>query len=767
MKNRWFYIAVSCTLGITFVSQHYSIVLFSITLVAFTLIILREKLLGVGCVLTFMISGLFYYIYDTHNVTKLNPETNYFIGKAITDPSINGDRFTVHIKLANKEKLRVSYKLKNEEEKNILTSVENRSTCRFYAKLEKPVPARNFYSFDFKQYLFHRKIHWIATPPSANSIQCLQQASNIQDTLFRFREDALNQIDAFLPSPLDGFVQALVFGGRANVDRDVLTAYQELGLIHLLAISGMHIGLISASVFFCLVRFGLTKEKAILLIMVLLPIYTILAGAAPSVVRAGIMTFLVLLKVRFKSIPFTSLDLISLAFLFMVIVNPYYMFDVGFQLSFSVSLALILSSQTILLKVTNPIVQMLLVSTIAQISSTPLILFHFYQFSLISIPLNLIYVPVITFIVLPICIFVYVTLKWDLPLQSSLISFSNDFLLYLNKFAITMTNLNHHILVLGKPNFYMLGLYIAAVIITFILLEKKINWTSFIPIVVVMFFHFFLPYIHYKGEVTMIDVGQGDSILIEIPFRKEVYLIDTGGTVSYGSVEEWRKREDPYSIGKDTILPYLKAKGIRKIDKLILTHPDVDHMGEAEFLVNHIKIDEIVIGAFHTLNDMEKRIISLAKKKKVVVKRVQAGDRWEVIGIPFQILSPFRSYLSENNSSIVITTYLGGKSWLFTGDIEEETEKDFVKKYPNLKVDILKIPHHGSKTSSTSPFLSVVQPKIALISAGNRNRFNHPHPEVLERLQQQETVVYRTDEQGAIQYKFSIFNTGTFRAKLP
>jgi competence protein ComEC len=766
MKNKWIYFAASSSLGITYVSHNYSFMLLLIVLIAIVYIILQEKSTGVGCLLAFILFGLFYYMYDTDNLTKLNQESNYFTGKIVTNPIINGDRLSFNFLLHNKEKLYVSYKIKSEDEKNHLLTLQNRTTCSFYGELEKPNEARNFYSFDFKKYLFNRKIHWIASPTSFSSLKCQHEETTVKDHLLIFRENTLKEIDTFLPSPLDGYVQALVFGGRTNVEEDVLTAYQELGLIHLLAISGMHVGLISASLFFFLVRMGLTKEKVIIIIMILLPVYILLAGATPSVIRAGIMTFLVLLKVRFKSFPLTSLDLVSLAFLMMIMVNPYYIFDIGFQLSFSVSLALILSSQTILTKINHPIKQMLLVSTIAQISSIPFILYHFYQFSLISAPLNLIYVPIITFIVLPICIFLSITLKWEVPFLSSFISISNDFLVYLNQFAITMNNFDWHILILGRPNTYLLWLYIFAVLVTFILLEKEIKWFSFIPITMVLTLHFFLPYINFKGEVSMIDVGQGESILIEIPFRKEVYLIDTGGTVIY-DLEKWKEREEPYSIGKDTILPYLKAKGIRKIDKLILTHPDIDHIGEAEFLVNHIKIDEILIGAFHPIHEKEANIINLALEKKVKVKRVKAGEKWEAFDIPFQVLAPIQSYSSENNSSIVLTAFLGGKSWLFTGDIEQESENDFIENYPNLTVDVLKIAHHGSKTSSNSSFLSVIQPKFALISAGARNRFGHPHPDVIERLNLQKTIIYRTDQHGAIRYTFSMFKTGTFTVKLP
>ncbi|WP_246940529.1 DNA internalization-related competence protein ComEC/Rec2 [Bacillus pinisoli] len=765
MINKWIYISLYSVAGITFVSQGYSLPFLFLVLLSIGYIIFKRRKLALGCVVIFLFASVYYYYYDRHNVTYVTQDTTYFRGKITSTPKIEGDRFTAQFTLESKEKLYMSYKIQSQEEKFLLLKLTNRISCKFQGQLLKPEPSRNFNSFDFRKYLYRNKIHWIVAPSSISTLQCQPPQLTMTDSLYQTRDRILLDIESSLPTPLNGFVQALVFGGRANIDEQLLIAYQELGLIHLLAISGMHVGLISGTVYLLLIRIGVVKERSISIIMLLIPIYTILAGAAPSVVRAGIMTLLVLIKARFRFIPFTTLDLISIAFLIMVMVNPYYVFDVGFQLSFVVSLALILSSQTIIAKVTQPVYQLLLVSTIAQISSTPLVLYHFYQFSLLSIPLNLLYVPIITFILLPLCVLLYFFLQWDIVL-SPFIEYANQFLLYLNKFALLLSSNDWHIIVLGKPTSWLLALYILAVCITFILLEKTLKWSSFIPILLVLIFHYFIPFVDSKGEVTMMDVGQGDSILIELPFRREVYLIDTGGTVTYG-LEKWQEKSHPYSIGKDTIIPYLKSRGIRKISKLILTHPDQDHIGETLILMESLRMEELLIGSYHTLTELEVEIFKEAKKRKIVVKRVKAGDSWGISDSRFQVLAPFKIHEQENNASIVLAAILGNKTWLFTGDIEKEAEEDLIKRYPKLDVDILKVAHHGSQTSTNSEFLAVTKPEIAIISAGNKNRFGHPHPSVIERLSELDIVQFRTDQQGAIQFIFSSENGGTFRTKLP
>jgi competence protein ComEC len=766
--NRWIYIGVFSLFGIVSASMMFPVALLIVVLILLCLVLRREVRVGIGCLIAFLLFGFLYDYQDSHNETSLSAQTSSFTGKLISTPTINGDRLTTLLHLTNGEKLYLSYKITSEFQKQNLLKLRSRTTCSFSGELQIPQEARNFYSFDFNQYLYRQKIHWMVTPDSFSYSSCQDDEMTNLDRFQRYRDNALLYIKDTIPSPLDGFVQALIFGNRGLIEEDVLTAYQQLGLIHLLAISGMHVGLICSFIYLALVRIGITKEKVIALMMLLLPIYVVLAGGAPSVVRAAIMTFLILFKLRFRFFPLTSLDLISVAFIVMAIYNPYYVFNVGFQLSFTVSLALILSSQTLLVKLNHPLTQLIAASTIAQISSTPLILYHFYQFSLLSIPLNLLYVPVLTLVILPLCFFIYIMLLLNLPFVSLVSTVSNGMLNILNNFAIFITSHDWHIIVLGKPNILISSLYFVTILFTFIRLEqgKFFTVTSFIPLACALSFHWFVPYLNQSGEITILDVGQGESIVIELPFRKEVYLIDTGGTVTY-DVEKWKQKTNNYSIGKDVVVPYLRAKGIRKINKLILTHPDTDHIGEAGYLLEHVNITELLIGEYHENNELEKRVINIAKEKKVSVIKVKSGDSWKVSGIPFNVLAPIHSSSNKNDGSIVLTAFLGGMSWLFTGDLEKEGEEVLIKKYPRLAVDVLKVAHHGSNSSTTIPFLKVLQPKYALISAGYQNQFGHPHPDVITRLNEQKVNTFRTDQQGAIRLIFSKDRSGTFHTKLP
>lgn len=255
------------------------------------------------------------------------------------------------------------------------------------------------------------------------------------------------------------------------------------------------------------------------------------------------------------------------------------------------------------------------------------------------------------------------------------------------------------------------------------------------------------------GEVTFIDVGQGDCIFIRLPFNQGNYLIDTGGVLHFAQ-EEWKKREKPFDPGESIVVPFLKSKGITKLDKLILTHGDIDHVGSSGVIFEHMQIDELIVGQTQEKSNAEQEIIKLARANQTKVTYAFNGLYWSQGKNQFFILAPEKNAKASNDASIVIYAKLGMKRWLFTGDIEKDGEEQLIQKYPNLQVDILKVGHHGSNTSTTDRFLKVVQPKVAVISVGENNLYGHPHKEVIERLEDDDIKTYRTDEHGAITFTY-------------
>ena len=250
------------------------------------------------------------------------------------------------------------------------------------------------------------------------------------------------------------------------------------------------------------------------------------------------------------------------------------------------------------------------------------------------------------------------------------------------------------------------------------------------------------------NEVTVVDVGQGDSIFLR-SMKGETILIDVGGRVTFGTKEKWQESSQTSNAEK-TLIPYLEARGVSQIDYLVLTHTDTDHIGDLEEVAKFFKIKEICVsqGAL-TKSSFVKRLRTI----KCPVHTLKAGDKLPMMGSNLQVLYPNKIGDGGNNDSIVLYGKLLGSSFLFTGDLEKEGEEELMASYPTIRASVLKAGHHGSKGSSSEAFLDQLHPSLALVSAGENNRYKHPNDETIERFKQRHIKILRTDKDGAIRFK--------------
>lgn len=759
MQGKGYLAVISAILAISYVLNGSSPFIF-VVMIGYLIYLWRRResiKVFISLIVVFLCFFAYTSMYERFNHSVIDEETRVLSGMITTIPLIDGDRLSFRMKVQQGEVIQVNYRIQSEVEKQLLTELNTRANCRLEGILEKPAPPSNFFSFDYPSYLHKQKIHWLFSPEFSSFSTCNSKNLTVYDRFLQFRQNGISFVNEHFPESIAGLVNALVFGDRSYVDEELLFAYQRLGVIHLLAVSGLHVGLVVGGLFFILLRLGLTREMVYLILMVCLPLYALLTGAAPPIVRASAMTFIVLLSLRLKR-RIHPLDGISAIALLMLVYKPYFIVELGFQLSFLISYVLLLSASHIVSRYNHYFMQLLVVTILSQLAALPLLLFHFYEFSLLSFPLNLLFIPVISFIVLPLSIISVMIYLLSDSIGTIFIMMLETILHPLHRLLMVAEESRFGLLILGKPTPTFVIALLLVMFACFYMWEKGGVKRIAIPFLIAVFllgWQMMYPSFSKYAKVTVLDVGQGDSFLIELPFRRGVYLIDTGGQVQFAEKEEWQERRRSFDLGKEVVLKTLKGKGIRKIDKLILTHGDYDHIGAASSIVGDINIDEVLYGVGVVEKEFEQQMLTQIHQQKIPIQFVKEGLKWRVKEEQFYILSPTGSEQNTNDRSIVLYAIISGVRFLFTGDFEKEGEIRIIENYRNLPVDILKVGHHGSKTSTSATFLDHIRPKVAIISAGRNNRYGHPHQDVMEELEKRNIRIVRTDEDGAIELTFS------------
>ena len=609
---------------------------------------------------------------------------------------------TLIIKEKNKtEKILVNYYEKIDKI-NLGDKVKIKGTLKLPSKNTVP----NL--FNYRKYLNNNNIYYILT---ASEITKIKNNTKILTHYKNKLQKYINRKKAHT------YLNIFILSNKNDLDKEVLNSYQVNGLSHLFSISGMHITLLLGTILKLLDKVSYNRYYKYIFLIIILIIYMYLTDFTPSILRSGIMFILLTLNKLFN-FKIKTKNIIMLTFIIIVLINPYYIYNLGFQLSYLISFYLIIFAH-IINKHKNYFKKLFITSLISFLVSFPIIISNYYQVNLLSILINLLFVPIISYIVLPLA---FITLI--LPTDSLLILTMD----ILEGISLSLTNINYLLLELAKPSIYLIIIYYA--IITLLLINKK----CFIPLLTTIVIHKISINFNPNMEILFLDVSQGDSILLHYPHNKYNILIDTGGNYNY-------------EISKNIIIPYLKSKGINKIDYLILTHGDYDHMGESINLIENFKVEKVIFNCGE-FNDLEKELIKVLDKKKI--KYYSCIKELNIDNNKLYFLQT-KEYDNENDNSNVIYTELDGYKFMFMGDAGVEKEKDILNKYNISGIDVLKIGHHGSKTSSDKNFIDEMDPKYSVISVGKNNRYGHPNKEVLNNLS--DSKIYRTDQDGSIMFK--------------
>lgn len=640
--------------------------------------------------------------------------------------SVNGEQLFA-IGKAKGQTYQVFYRLKSEKEQHFFKTTSQTLVLKGKITLTPATAQRNFQGFNYQSYLASQGIYRIAQIERLDQVVPQKSLSPLA-FFHQLRKRALVHIQTHFPSPMRHYMTGLLFGYLDKEFDEQSQLYTSLGIIHLFALSGMQVGFFLGWFRYGLLRLGLPKDY---LFIVLLPFslcYGLMTGWTASVLRSLVQSLLAEFGIK-------KLDNMGITLLLLFLLLPHFLLTVGGVLSCSYAFLLCLFDFEDLSSLKKSIYTSLVLS----LGILPFLTYYYGTFQPVSLILTAMFSIVFDSFLLPVLTVFFVL--------SGLVIFSqiNPLFEWMETFLTWIQSWIGQPLILGKPSLFQFGLMIAVLVLLFDFWKKP----QF-RICLLMIFGLLMVWVKHPltNEVTMVDVGQGDSIFLR-SMKGDTILIDVGGKVTFGLKEKWQEASQTSNAEK-TLIPYLQARGVSQIDHMVLTHTDTDHIGDLEEVAKRFKIKEICVsqGAL-TKPSFVKRLRTLKRP----VRTLKAGDNLPMMGSKLQVLYPNKVGDGGNNDSIVLYGKLLGSSFLFTGDLEKEGEEELMASYPNLKAGILKAGHHGSKGSSSEAFLDQLQPSLALVSAGENNRYKHPNDETLKRFKERHIKVLRTDQNGAIRFK--------------
>lgn len=614
------------------------------------------------------------------------------------------------LELVCKEKLVGSYYFKNDEYKFFKKKVNIGSSVIVKGKLVSPKNNTVPYLFNYKKYLYNKRVYYTL---KIDNIKILNENSN---PFIKLKNRVIKHVNSYKDST---YLYAFILGKTELISDEVLTSYRENGISHLFALSGLHVSIFSSILLFILKKLRFKEILNYVLIFIFLLLFSFITGFSPSILRATLLFFLLSInKVFYLNI--RTLDILYLVFIILVIINPFIIYNLSFILSFTAAFFLIFSSN--LLKGKNYFVSLFKVSLLSYFASLPLSIYYFGYTNLLGTILNLVFVPLVSFVVFPLTLITFIISKFYLILNITTNLLESLSLLF-NKFKI--------IIYFPRINLIFVFIYLS-ILMLYIKFKKKI--CLYLIIVLLIFFKI-RPYMDNNTYIYYLDVGQGDSILVVTPHLNKTILIDTGGIVSFN--ENYKS-----NIVKNKTIPFFRRIGINRVDYLFLTHGDYDHAGEANVLLSNFCVKKVFINKGN-INNIEKKI----NNKEVLTLKNFVIDNIKVNSLNNNVFN------NENDDSTILLFNIYDYKFLFMGDASIKTEEYLLNNYILPNVDILKVGHHGSYTSTSTDFINVIKPKYSVISVGENNMYKHPNKSVLDILDN--TKLFRTDVDGTIEVKIS------------
>ena len=605
-----------------------------------------------------------------------------------------------------------------------------------------PEVARNYKGFDYSQYLKTLNIYGTIKVEESKIIN-KNQLSPILISINNIKEKMIDNANRNMPKRTANLLLGILIGERDNIQEDIIESFRTANLSHILAVSGAHTSYIILGITYLISKSKTPKRIGYIITIINLLIFIIITGASYSVVRACIMAIVVIgAKICYRKENFFTSICISL--IIILIQNPFAINDIGLKLSFMGTAGIVIFNKSITnffikLKIKQKIAEALSVTFSAQLMIMPITILNFNTISLTFFISNILASPLLGIIIIFGFISIFISSILN-PISKILFLILHIFLELLILVSKVTEKIPGSSILVKTPNIlFAIVYYILILFFNYFFVikqnptrrfHKKIikiitikNIKNAFKVIAVVFLIILLltrivRIINPTLKIYFIDVGQGDSTLIVTPKNKKI-LIDGGE-------------------GKTNVLfQYLLDRRINKIDYIIISHFDSDHCNGLIEIIEKMRVENIVMSKQSKESEEYKKILEIIKQKNIKVSSVKAEDKIIIEkNLYTKILNPAEKFEFQdlNNNAIVAKLVYKNFSMLFTGDIEK-AEENLAKKYKNeLKSTILKVAHHGSKTSTSEEFLKYVEPQIALIGVGKNNKFGHPNQITIERL---------------------------------
>ena len=715
----------------------------------------KDRELGWLLLLAFLFLGGANYSYKNqsqldslHNLA-LNQEVE-LAGKVVGEPLEYPNRISFDVELLSKVKIRV-----NSKGGAGLPGFGFSDTLQIKGKLEMPAQARNPGEFNYRDYLWQKGIvAELAAKPQEIQIVAVK-GFHWRKSLQGFKEKFTDLLNKHMSTQAAAVSRALILGDKTALEADVKSLFLALGIMHLLAVSGLHVGFLLVLAGLIKVVLRLKPRNAFMFTTALLMVYAALTNFTPSVVRAALMAFVLLLgNLLGKERDFYTS--IALAAFVLLLYNPFYLFYSGFQLSFLAAWGLVYFTPLVnqLISKQFSIKNLITVPIAAQVAVLPFTAYYFNLVSLVGLPANVLIVPIVGFIVIAglLALFISVALPVLAPLFLLPLGAAIDLML---KIFVPIGKLSWSSIIVKTPGILTIILYYLVLIsLKEILLNPELAAKLRAKRMQITLSVLILALVVTGGkqlqtkplEIIFLDVGQGDAIFMRTP-KGTTILLDGGGSPG------WQAND--FRVGKEVVVPYLQRQGVKKVDLLISSHPDTDHMQGLEDVLAELTADTLLMPPREIFDDAYNVLLELANYKNVQILEGMAGDSIELDhGIVLEVLNPpgnekyFRTAVDNNHSLLIRLSYKNA-SILLTGDLELEALEFLYDRGFTGPATIFKAPHHGSKTGFYPPYLEDINPLGVVYSVG-RNSYGHPGADLLRYWEERDVPYYRTDQNGAI-----------------